>query len=106
MKTVLMSVFMIGGLFFFMVGTLGILRFPDIYTRAHSAAKCDTLGTVLCLMSLIIYSGLNVVSLKILLILVFVWITNPTATHLIAKAAYLRKASMKETIGVDEVENV
>ncbi|MCY6355208.1 monovalent cation/H(+) antiporter subunit G [Clostridium sp. ZS2-4] len=88
MKTILMSIFLMGGLFFFMVGTIGILRFPDVYTRAHSAAKCDTLGAVLSLIALIIYNGLNIVSLKLLLIIVFVWITNPTATHLIVKAKH------------------
>lgn len=88
MKTILVGVFLMGGLFFFMVGTVGILRFPEVYTRAHSAAKCDTLGAVLSLIALIIYNGLNIVSLKLLLIIVFVWITNPTATHLIVKAKH------------------
>lgn len=86
MKTILMGAFLMGGLFFFMVGTVGMLRFPDVYTRAHSAAKCDTLGAVLSLVALIIYNGLNIISLKLLLIIIFVWITNPTATHLIVKA--------------------
>lgn len=86
MKTILMGVFLMGGLFFFMVGTVGMLRFPEVYTRAHSAAKCDTLGAVLSLIALIIYNGLNIISLKLLLIIIFVWITNPTATHLIVKA--------------------
>lgn len=106
MRIVIMSIFMMGGLFFFMVGTLGILRFPDIFTRAHSAAKCDTLGALLCMTGLIVYNGFDVVSLKIFLILVFVWITNPTATHLIAKAEYLRGNSLKDTNGVDEVEDI
>jgi len=106
MRIVLMSLFIFGGLFFFMVGTVGILRFPDVFTRAHSAAKCDTLGAMLSMVGLIIYNGFNFVSLKIVLILIFVWITNPTATHLIAKAEYYRQASMKEKIGVNEVEDI
>lgn len=106
MKIVLMSVFMSGGLFFFVVGTVGILRLPDVFTRAHSAAKCDTLGALLCMTALIIHNGLNIVSLKILLILIFVWITNPTATHLIAKAEYLRKDSLDGENGVTDCENV
>lgn len=106
MKTIIMSIFMFGGLFFFMVGTLGILRFPDIFTRAHSAAKCDTLGTVLCLLSLIIYNGFNVISLKILLILVFVWVTNPTATHLIARAEYIRQNLDKNLKEAEDNEGI
>jgi multicomponent Na+:H+ antiporter subunit G len=88
MKTILIWITLTGGLFFLLVGTIGILRFPDLYTRAHSAAKCDTLGAILCLFALMLYSGFNFSSLKLLLTIVFLWITAPTATHLIAKAYY------------------
>ncbi|MCT4606179.1 MAG: monovalent cation/H(+) antiporter subunit G [Marinisporobacter sp.] len=92
---ILITLFMLGGVFFFFVGTVGILRFPDLFTRAHSAAKCDTLGAVLCLIGLMIYSGLNFTSLKLLLVISFLWITNPTATHLISKAAFMREKNKK-----------
>lgn len=88
MKTILISISLVGGLFFLLVGTIGILRLPDTYTRAHSAAKCDTLGAILCLFALILYGGFSFSSLKILLTIVFLWITAPTATHLIAKGYY------------------
>lgn len=74
------------GLFFFLIGTVGILRFPDALTRAHGAAKCDTLGAVLCLTGLSIYSGWNFTSLKLILVVAFLWSTNPTGTHVLAKA--------------------
>lgn len=105
-KTLLSGIFIGGGLFFFMVGTLGVLRFPDVFTRVHSAAKCDTLGVLLSLTGLIIYSGFNFTSLKLILVLVFVWITNPTATHLIGKAEYMRKKSLERKDGVIENENL
>lgn len=88
MRVLLIWISMTGGLFFLLVGTIGLLRLPDIYTRAHSAAKCDTLGAILCLLALILYGGWNFSSIKILLTIVFLWITAPTATHLIAKACY------------------
>lgn len=91
MITVLIWISLTAGLFFLFVGTLGILRFPDVYTRAHSAAKCDTLGAILCLFALILYGGFSYSSLKILLTIVFLWITAPTATHLISKAHYKGK---------------
>ncbi|WP_125152387.1 monovalent cation/H(+) antiporter subunit G [Clostridium rectalis] len=97
------SLFLIGGLFFFLVGTVGILRFPDVFTRVHSAAKCDTLGLFLSLIGLIIFNGFNVISLKIILVIIFVWITNPTATHLIGKAEFLRKNLDKQ--GEVDVDN-
>lgn len=91
MKLILLTVCLTGGLFFLIVGTIGILRFSDLYTRAHGAAKCDTLGAVLCLMGLVFYNGMNVISLEIILVIIFLWITNPTATHLIVKSAYVKK---------------
>jgi len=106
MKDIIVTIFLLGGLFFFMVGTLGIIRFPDVFTRAHSAAKCDTLGAILCLSSLVIIEGLSMVSLKIILILVFVWIANPTATHLIAKAEYKRRASIEKSNEVKVHEDI
>ncbi|WP_027623555.1 monovalent cation/H(+) antiporter subunit G [Clostridium lundense] len=101
-KTIVGGIFIFGGLFFFMVGTLGILRFPDVFTRVHSAAKCDTLGALLSLTGLIIFNGFNGSSLKLILILIFIWITNPTATHLIGKAEYLRRINKREGENKDE----
>lgn len=106
MKEIIVIFFLFGGLFFFMVGTVGIIRFPDLFTRAHSAAKCDTLGAVLCLTSLVVLEGLSMISLKIILILIFVWIANPTATHLIAKAEYIRQASLEKISGVEKHEDI
>ena len=106
MKDIIITIFLFGGLFFFMVGTLGIIRFPDVFTRAHSAAKCDTLGVILCLSALVVLEGINLVSLKIILILVFVWISNPTATHLIAKGEYARQASLRKINGVKKHEDI
>ncbi|SHH62899.1 monovalent cation/H(+) antiporter subunit G [Clostridium grantii] len=96
MRVIIATIFLFGGLFFFMVGTIGILRFKDVFTRAHSAAKCDTLGAMLSLTSLIIYNGINWVSLKIILIIIFIWITNPTATHIITKGAYGKGKVIRE----------
>jgi len=95
MKVVLFSIFLISGLFFFAVGTLGILRFPDVYTRAHSSAKCDTLGAFLTLISFCIYNGFNPVTFKIILIIIFIFITTPTATHIIARGNYEKEGDSK-----------
>jgi len=94
------GVFILGGLFFFLVGTIGIIRFPDVLSRIHAAAKCDTLGALLCLTGLIIFNGFNMISLKILLVLIFIWVTNPTASHLIGKAEYIRTNTHNKQDGV------
>lgn len=74
--------------FFFSVGTIGLLRMPDTFTRMHATTKSDTLGAGLALLALMIYRGLDVITLKLIFILIFVWITTPTAAHIMAKATY------------------
>lgn len=88
MIDILTLVFIFGGIFFFFVGSLGLIRFPDALTRAHGAAKCDTLGAILILIGLILQTGFAFSSLKLVLVIIFLWITNPTATHAIAKAIH------------------
>ena len=78
--------FMAGGLFFFFVGTVGLIRLPDVLTRMHATTKCDTLGAGLIVVGVVLYLGFTLASLKALLILAFIWLTNPTAAHIIAKA--------------------
>ena len=94
-SNLLVAVFIAAGLFFFLVGTVGLLRFPDALTRAHGAAKADTLGAVLCLSGLMIYNGLDISNLKILMAIIFLWTTNPTATHMIARAINKRNEEGK-----------
>lgn len=76
------------GAFFMVAGTIGFVRFPDFYSRMHATGKCDTLGEGLMLIALIIYEGATFVSVKILFLIVFILLANPTSTHAIAKAAY------------------
>ena len=82
------------GLFFFLGTGVGLIRFPDFYTRMHAAGKGDTLSTVLILSGLALYNlhhltgDTVLVSLKIMLICVFVFIASPTATHAIMDAGY------------------
>jgi len=78
------------GLVFIFFGTLGIIRFPDIYTRLQTSSKCDTAGAVALLVGLMVREGLNSFSLRILIILIFLVLTNPVATHAIARSAAIR----------------
>lgn len=57
------------------------------YCRMHATGKCDTLGAFLALTGLALYNGFNLVTLKIIFIVVFIFIANPTATHAIGRAA-------------------
>ena len=84
---------MILGLFFFLAGTIGILRLPDFYARLHAAGKCDSLAAVLMIAGIALFNletfsfGTLLVSVKLLLIAAFVFVTSPTATHAITEAA-------------------
>lgn len=83
--------FLLGGAFFFLVGTIGLIRMPDVFCRMHATTKCDTLGAGMILVGLMIFYGFSVITLKLLLILIFIWLTNPTAAHIIAKAEYKKE---------------
>ncbi len=85
------------GIFFFFVGVLGLFRFPDALTRIHAAAKCDTLGAFLIIFALILLQGWSSETIKLGMIIAFIWLTNPTGSHVIARAAYfLRLGSSKD----------
>ncbi len=88
LSTIFIVFFLSTGVFFFAVGTVGLLRLPDPFSRMHATTKCDTLGEGLILLALIVYFGPTLVSVKLLLIIVFIWLTNPTAAHIIARASY------------------
>ncbi len=75
------------GLLFILLGVVGILRLPDFYTRLHAMSKCDTLGVALMLLALAIYMGASLVTVKLLLISVFIGLANPTVTHALGRAA-------------------
>lgn len=89
---IVVKVLIIAGVFFFTTATIGLLRFPDFYTRMHATGKGDSLGSLLTLAGLAIYHLSQditfdsvLVSVKIMFIALFIFIANPTATHAIAR---------------------
>lgn len=78
----------IAGGIFLLVSCIGLLRLPDFYCRAHAVGKSETLGSMLVLVGLALYNGADLTSLKILLILGIIFITNPTATHALMRSAF------------------
>jgi multicomponent Na+:H+ antiporter subunit G len=112
---ILAAVLILSGCFFCLVGGVGLIRLPDFYTRTHGASITDTLGAGLLLVGLMLLSGFSIstmdgvdhitemalwhehfafqggmtlVSVKLLMILVFLLLTSPTAGHALVKAAY------------------
>ncbi|MDB2244587.1 monovalent cation/H(+) antiporter subunit G [Halorubrum ezzemoulense] len=77
----------LAGAFFGGVAAVGLVRLPDVYTRSHAASKSDTLGAILAIAAaaLALQSGLS--TAKSVFLLLFMFITNPTAAHAVARAA-------------------
>jgi multicomponent Na+:H+ antiporter subunit G len=76
------------GLFFTFVSTVGVLRLPDLYTRAHTASQADTLGAGFTLAGVALALGWSTTTVKTVLLLFFIFVTNPTAAHAISRAAH------------------
>ncbi|MBA5941924.1 MAG: monovalent cation/H(+) antiporter subunit G [Methanophagales archaeon] len=89
------------GTLFFIVGTIGLIRFPDVYTRLHAATKCDTLGLGMIFAGIMLYEGATFASVKIMFIVIFIFLTNPTAAHAIARAAHIHGIKLWEKTVVD-----
>ncbi len=70
------------------IGGIGIVRFPDVYTRSHAAGVTDTGGAALILVGLMLQGGGALVTVKLILILVFIFFTSPTATFALIHTAY------------------
>ena len=84
---VLSWICLLGGAVFLLVGAIGLLRFPDFYTRLHAVSVCDTLGAGLVLIGLMLQGGLSLVTVKLLLMFYFMLFSGPTAVHALAEAA-------------------
>jgi multicomponent Na+:H+ antiporter subunit G len=79
--------FLIVGSAMLVIGGIGVVRLPDVFARMHGAGIIDTLGTCSILIGLMFQAGLNIVSIKLALIVVFIMFTSPTTTYALARAA-------------------
>ena len=75
------------GAFFFIVGTTGLLRLPDVFTRLHASTKCDTLGAGSILVGMAVYGGWSWDILKLFVIVSFLLISSATCGHAIGRSA-------------------
>lgn len=88
---VLSWVCILGGLFFMIVGTLGVLRMPDVYTRLHAAGMTDTMGAGFLILGMCLQAGIGLLTLRLLLVYAFLLFTSPIGTHALARAALAGK---------------
>lgn len=79
-------VLMLLGSFFVIVGALGLVRMPEIFTRMHAASVIDTAGVGLLIMGMALQAGLSLVTLKLFFLLALFFFTGPVVTHALAQA--------------------
>ena len=95
---------MLAGAFFLLVGALGVVRLPDFWARLHAASVSDSAGMILLFLGMAVYSGFNLVSVKLGIIGLFLFLTGPTSTHATANAAFVSGLRPKEAEGLEADE--
>lgn len=84
---------------FCVIGALGLVRMPSLFTRMHAASVTDTLGAGLILLGLVLQAGFTLVAVKLAVLGVLIVFASPTATHALAKAALARGVDPLQTRG-------
>lgn len=85
---ILGSILLILGTIFCCLGSIGALRFPDFYTRVHATSLTDSFGAIFILMGLMLFTHLDMVTIKLIFILVFILVTSPVAAYAMVNAAW------------------
>ncbi len=89
---ILSWILMISGGAFTIIGAIGILRFPDFWSRMHAASVTDSAGMILLVVGMCLQAGPTLITVKLLIIAVFIFITGSTSTHAVANAALVSGA--------------
>jgi len=89
------------------ISAFGMIRLPDVYTRSHAATKSSTLSVLTCLLGAFIYFWVHdgFVSVRLILGILFVFVTAPVAGHLICRAAYRSRVPLAKDSGEDELKS-
>ena len=110
---IIVYIFLVIGVFFNILAGVGLLRFPDVYTRLHAGTKCTTFGSIFLCGSVILmglkywiqgYTEYSVLAIHTVGALVAILITNPTGAHAIARAAHRSGVAPVRAI-VDDLQN-
>ncbi len=95
-RFVFSALFMIAGLAMFTTSVVGNFRFSYILNRMQSSSLCDTFGTLLIVISLIIRNGWDITTAKLILMVAFLWFANPVSAHFLAKTEVISDDDIKE----------
>jgi len=102
-KQMLILIFAGGGSLFVLLAAIGLLRMPDLFTRMHPSSKAATLGTVLILIGTAVYFEDGAIAVRAVLICLFLFLTAPVASHIIARAGFLSGVPLAEETAIDEL---
>ena len=99
LKIIVGSAFLLCGVVIFFTEIFGVFHFKYVLNRMHAAAMGDTLGITSCLIGLMIFSGFNYTTLKILLIIIFLWFASPVSSHVLSRLEVATNENLSEHCG-------
>jgi len=101
---ILAWVLIVAGGVFSVIGAIGMLRFPDFWSRLHAASVAESAGMILLLAGMALYAGWGLVAVKLVLIGIFLFLTGPTSTHAVANAAFVSGLRPTSDVDLDEAD--
>ena len=104
MIDLIVGILLMSGSFFMLVAAIGVVKFPDIYARMHAITKAASLGLILMLAAVIILFPTPLVCIEAVMSLLFVIMTAPVGSHMIARIAYKMKVPKGMPYVVDEMD--
>jgi multicomponent Na+:H+ antiporter subunit G len=106
MSEVISALLLLGGAFFTLAASVGILRLPDFFLRVHAITKAGTLGVGMVFLGVAVFFGELTVVTRALATVAFVLVTAPVSSHLIGRAGYLDHVEMWKGTSVDELREL
>lgn len=100
----LVALFTLLGSLAVLVAAVGLLRMPDLYTRMQATSKAATLGAILVLIGTAVAFGSTAITVKSLIVVVFLALTVPVASHMLARAGYVAGVRMRDPNAIDELD--
>lgn len=104
-NNIIVSVFVLAGAFFSLLAAIGVIRFPDVYTRMHAATKAPAFGILLFLTAAAFFFADFYTTAISLMIVVFIFLTAPVASHIISRVAHLLNTEIWYKTKIDELAN-
>ena len=100
-QEIIAGLLVLSGAVFMLIGALGVVRLPDFWTRLHAASVTDSAGMILMFLGMAVWSGFTLITVKLVIIGLFLFLTGPTSTHATANAAFVSGLRPREAEGLE-----